>query len=107
MCECSIGVDVRDGTASVLHSIVAHVVMGCIVLGRQMNVDFSISVCKNTPQFVRMKIRFCTMKIHDSMISCNQTIISIVVHLAIVQSYFCICTKNRNPNFTILRNITS
>ena len=48
MCECSIGVHVRDGTTIFLISIVVHVVMGCIaVLGRQMNVDyFSIVVCR-------------------------------------------------------------
>ena len=39
MCECSIGVDVRDGTTLHLISIVAHVVMGCIVLGRQMKIN--------------------------------------------------------------------
>ena len=33
MCECAVGVDVRDGTTSVLISIMS-VVMGCIVLGR-------------------------------------------------------------------------
>ena len=43
VCECTVGVDVRDGAAIVLISIVVHVVMGCIVLGRQMNIDFSIS----------------------------------------------------------------
>ena len=42
MCECAVGVDVRDGTTILLDSIVAHVVMGCIVLGRQMKVDLSI-----------------------------------------------------------------
>ena len=41
MCEgeCSIGVDVRDGAELVLTTIVAHVVMGCIVLGRQMKIN--------------------------------------------------------------------
>ena len=72
MCECTIGVDVRDGTTIVLISAVAHVVMGCIVLGRQMNVDFSIVVCNNTILFVGMDVRFCTMKIHDSTIPCSQ-----------------------------------
>ena len=47
MCECTVGVDIRDGTTTLLKSIVAHVVMGCIVLGRQMNVDFTIVECKN------------------------------------------------------------
>ena len=61
MCECSIGVHVRDGTTIFLISIVVHVVMGCIaVLGRQMNVDFSISDCKNTIPFVGMDVCFCT-----------------------------------------------
>ena len=57
MCECAIGVDVRDGTTIFLKSIVAHVVMGCIVLGRQMNVDFSIVVCINTIIFVGMETK--------------------------------------------------
>ena len=48
VCECTVGVDVRDGTTTSLISIVVRVVMGCIVLGRQMNVDFSILVCINT-----------------------------------------------------------
>ena len=47
MCECAVGVDVRDGSTLVLISILSNVVMGCIVLGRQMNVDFSIAVCPN------------------------------------------------------------
>ena len=33
MCECSVGVDVGDGT-TVDNSILSNVVMGCIVLGR-------------------------------------------------------------------------
>ena len=45
MCECSIGVDVRDGAELVLTTIVAHVVMGCIVLGRQIKINIFILVC--------------------------------------------------------------
>ena len=48
VCECTVGVDVRDGTTCLLISIGVPVVMGCVVLGRQMNVDFSISFCINT-----------------------------------------------------------
>ena len=48
VCECAVGVDVRDGTAIFLISIVVPVVMGCVVLGRQMNVYFSMIVCPNT-----------------------------------------------------------
>ena len=84
VCECTVGVDVRDGTTHVLKSILSIVVMGCIVLGRQMNVDFTICVCKNTVRFIGMDVCFCTMKIHDSLIMCIQTIPFIVVHLAIV-----------------------
>ena len=73
------GVDVGDGTTIFLTSVISNVVMGCIVLGRQINVYFSISACNNTKLFVGMNGRFCTMKIHDSMISCKQTIHSIVV----------------------------
>ena len=40
MCECTVGVDVGDGTTTFLKSILSNIVMGCIVLGRQMNVDF-------------------------------------------------------------------
>ena len=42
VCECTVGVDVRDGTTHVLTSIAPCIVMRCIVLERQMNVDFSI-----------------------------------------------------------------
>ena len=42
MCECSIGVDVRDGTTILLISILSNIAMGCIVLGRQMSVDFGV-----------------------------------------------------------------
>ena len=38
VCECTVGVDVGDGTTIVLKSIPPNVVMGCIVLGRQMYV---------------------------------------------------------------------
>ena len=58
VCECAVGVDVGDGTTTVLTSIVVHVVMGCIVLRRQMNVDFSIVDCINTTLFVGMDVRF-------------------------------------------------
>ena len=34
VCECTVGVDVGDGTAAELNSILSNVVMGCIVLGR-------------------------------------------------------------------------
>jgi hypothetical protein len=89
MCECTVGVDVGDGTTTLLKSIVATlVVMGCIVLGRQMNVYFGTKGCTNAMTFVRMDIRFCTMKIHDSMFICRQTMHSIVVHCRIIQSYF-------------------
>ena len=57
VCECAIGVDVRDGTTPLLISILSNVVMGCIVLGRQMNVDFSISGCTNTIMIVGMDAR--------------------------------------------------
>ena len=73
MCECAIGVYVCDGAAVQLPPIVALVVMGCIVLGRQMNVDFSITSCSNTFMFVGMDIRSCTMKIHNRTIKCKQT----------------------------------
>jgi len=44
-----------------------YVVMRCIVLGRQMNVHFSICMCINTIPFVGMNVRFCATKIHDSL----------------------------------------
>ena len=47
VCECTVGADVRDGTASVLMSILPIVVVGCIVLGSQMNIDFSMTSYKN------------------------------------------------------------
>ena len=41
VCECTVGVDVRDGPATPsVYTILSNVVMGCIVLGRQMNVYF-------------------------------------------------------------------
>jgi hypothetical protein len=64
VCECTVGVDVGDGSTS---TILSNVAMGCIVLGRQMNVYFGIE-CINTTIFVGMNVRFCTMKIHDSTI---------------------------------------
>ena len=81
MCECTVGVDVRNGTTTILGSILACVVMGCIVLGWQMNVYFAKPSCLNTISFVGMDVRFCTMKIHDCMLKCNQTLRSIVVHM--------------------------
>ena len=67
VCKCTVGVDVRDGTTTFLKPILLNVVVGCIVLGRQMNVDFAMIFCQNTSTFVGMDVRFCTMKIHDSM----------------------------------------
>ena len=84
--ECTVGVDVGDGTTTPLISIRLNIAMGCIVLGRQINVNVSIVACMNTIPLVRMNVRCCTMKIHDSLINCIQTIPSIVLHLAIVQS---------------------
>ena len=86
VCECTIGVDVRDGTILCLTSVLFNIVMGCIVLGRQMNVYFTTTTpCRNTISFVRMDVRFCTMKIHDSAVTCNQTRIYIVMHRAIIE----------------------
>ena len=92
VCECTVGVDVGDGSTTDLTSILSNVVMGCIVLGRQMNVYFATVGCINTIPFVGMNVRFCTMKIHDSIIICNQSILFIVVHRTVVQSCFCIST---------------
>ena len=74
MCECTVGVDVGNGTTIALMSILSNVAMGCIVLGRQMNVYFATIGCSNTIIFVGMDVRFCTMKIHDSSTSCTYTI---------------------------------
>ena len=73
VCECTVGVDVGDGTTRgegtiSLMSILSTIAMGCIVLGRQMNVYFARIVGQNTITFVGMDVRFCTMKIHDSII---------------------------------------
>ena len=63
-CECTVGVDVGDETATVLNSIPSNVViLGCIVLGGQLYVDFTMNVCKNTMKFAGMNVRFCTMEI--------------------------------------------
>ena len=35
VCECTVGVDVGDGTTPELNSILSDIVMGCIVLGRR------------------------------------------------------------------------
>ena len=40
VCECTVGVDVGDGSTHELTSIPSNIAMGCIVLGRQMNVYF-------------------------------------------------------------------
>ena len=41
VCECTVGVDVGDGTTIVLKSILFNIAMGCIVLlRRQTNVYF-------------------------------------------------------------------
>ena len=87
-------------------SVLSNVVMGCIVLGRQMNVDFATIGCTNTMTFVGMDVRLCTMKIHDSINICPQTMTSIVVHLAIVKSCFCICTLTVHSITTILHKFT-
>jgi hypothetical protein len=91
---------------SFLNSIFSNIVMGCIVLGRQMNVDFATSGCTNAIAFVGMDVRFCTMKIHDSIIPFIQTRPSIVVHLAVVQSCFCICTITVHSITTIFHKFT-
>ena len=75
VCECTVGVDVGDGTTigvviTGLISITSNIVMRCIVLGGQMNLYFGMIVCTNAMMFVGMKVRFCTMKIHDSMMKC-------------------------------------
>ena len=106
VCECTVGVDVGDGTTIFLMSIFSYIVMGCIVLGRQMNVYFTTIVCPNTPTFVGMDVRFCTMKIHDSLKTCPQTITFIVTHRTDVQPYFCICIRTSHPNITILHKFT-
>ena len=85
VCECTVGVDVGDGSTTVLFSILPNIVMRCIVLGKQINVYFGTIVCTNATTSVGMDVRFCTMKIHDSMVTCSQTIQSIVVH--ILQSF--------------------
>ena len=67
VCECTVGVDVGDGTIKGLMSIRLNIAMGCIVFGRQVDVYFTTSVCKNAILFVGMDVRFCTMKTHDSI----------------------------------------
>ena len=104
VCECTVGVDVGDGTRrgtkhSFLNSIPSIIVMRCIVLERQMNVDFGMAACRNTTLFVGMDVRFCAMKIHDSMVLCIQTSISIVVHRAIIQLLFLVpLSQQHNVN---------
>ena len=53
VCECTVGVDVRDGTTSHLVSALSNIVMGCIVLGRQMNVDFGMISCINAKRLLK------------------------------------------------------
>jgi hypothetical protein len=67
VCECTVGVDVGDGPTPKLMSILSGILMGCIVLRRQMNVDFATRVGQNTMLFVGMDVRFGTMQIHDSI----------------------------------------
>jgi hypothetical protein len=114
VCECTVVVDVGDGTTSALMSILSNIAMGRIVLGRQMNVYFSTVECMNAMPFVGMDVCcFCTMKIHDSINIqvrivpvCPQTMISIVVHCAVVQSCFCICITTEHPIIPILHEFT-
>ena len=54
VCECSAGVDVGDGTTTLLVSILSNVALGCIVLGRPMNVYFTTIYCTNTITLVGM-----------------------------------------------------
>jgi hypothetical protein len=106
--ECTVGVDVRDGTTLDLKSVLSNIVMGCIVLGRQMDVYFATTECNNTISFVGMDVRFCTMQIHDSTTLCNQPTISIVVHLAVIQSNVCICITTVYPTTSnIFQKLTS
>ena len=84
VCECTVGVDVDDGAAFFLMSILSNITMGCIVLGRQTDVDCTTTARINTMTFIGMDVRFCSMKIHDSMILYQQPRPVIVVHLAIV-----------------------
>ena len=76
MCECTVGVDVRDRATEFFISIPVNIAMGCIVLGRQMNVYFGTSVCQNTIPFVGMDVRFlfhADPRQHDQMHS-NQSL---------------------------------
>ena len=104
---CTVAVDVRDQPIKMSHPVLSNIVVGCIVLGSQTNVDFSTTDHINATTFVGMDVCFCTVKIHDSNITCMQTIISIVVHLAIVKSCICIFTTTNNPIFTIFQKFTS
>ena len=65
--ECTVGVDVGDGTTNFLNSIVSNIVIvidGVHCVGKaNMNVHFGKIGCSNTTTFVGMNIRFCT--IHD------------------------------------------
>jgi predicted small secreted protein len=101
VCECTVGVDVGDGTTMALFSIISNIVIGCIVLGRQMDVYFSTTACTNTTTFVGMDVRFCTMKIHDSITiymhpnhyfhcgaSCILSILLLYLHLDSTPHYY-------------------
>ena len=97
VCECTVGVDVGDGTTILLNSILSNIVMGCIVLGRQMNVDFGTIGCINTIDVCWNGCPFLyheDPRQHDHM---QPNHASIVVHLAVVQSCFCICTMTEHP----------
>ena len=100
----------------VLISIPSNIVMGCVVLGKQMDVYVSPSDCANTILFVGMDAHFRTIQIHFTrrtkyIQTINRT--SIVVHCGAscnVQSFNLtsyIGTKTFNPIFTILHKITS
>ena len=57
MRERTIRVHVGDATTTVLVSILIDVAMGCIVLERQMNIDFAVFAGDHTTAFVVVDCR--------------------------------------------------
>ena len=103
-----ISFDVGDGGVPSLH-VEFYLILGCramcCVVKVKMNLNFGTMECINTIPSVGVDISTLTVKIYYSVFTCSQPIF-IVMHRAVIQSYFCVSITTVNPDRTICRKIT-